>query len=380
MKILQLTHYYPEHKGGIEIAAYNLVKFLIREYEVKVEWIASDIDSPPKDVKGLTCTPVKTLNIVEKILGVSYPIWSLDFLFKVWRAVKNCDVVLLHDYIYMGNIVTFLYSCMLKKPVLLIQHTCYIPHKNTILRMLLSFINRTVGAFILKKATKVVFYSEVVQSYFSKSIDRSNFSVQIRNGLDKNLYFSIDKNEREQIRKALGLFDGTPMFIFVGRFIEKKGIHIVRKLASRFNSIKWIVAGWGPVDPGKWNLPNVTVYKKPDAKQLTPLYQAADLLVLPSKGEGFPLVVQESMACGTPVIVGKETTLAEKGLDHFIFSEEVDGKDTVDKWSCKINDILKDFVLLEELRPRVSDFATRRWCWKRTAKQYYKTIEEILAN
>ena len=51
----------------------------------------------------------------------------------------------------------------------------------------------------------------------------------------------------------------------------------------------------------------MSVHRNLSQAELPPLYQAADLLVLPSVGEGFPLVVQEAMACGTPALVGDET-------------------------------------------------------------------------
>ena len=44
---------------------------------------------------------------------------------------------------------------------------------------------------------------------------------------------------------------------------------------------------------------------------LAELYRASDVFVLPSQGEGFPLVVQEALACGLPVVCGDESTGAD---------------------------------------------------------------------
>jgi glycosyltransferase involved in cell wall biosynthesis len=59
------------------------------------------------------------------------------------------------------------------------------------------------------------------------------------------------------------------------------------------------------------------------AAALAPLYNAAECLVLPSLSEGFPTVVGEAMACGTPVLasrVGGVAELVEEGRTGWLIS------------------------------------------------------------
>ncbi len=109
----------------------------------------------------------------------------------------------------------------------------------------------------------------------------------------------------------------VPLILFVGRFVEKKGIDIVRALSLRICYAQWVMAGWGPEDPSRWDIPNLTCVGRQHQDELAELSQAADLLVLPSSGEGFPLVVYQSMSCGTPVAVATETARAYPGVSNF---------------------------------------------------------------
>jgi glycosyltransferase involved in cell wall biosynthesis len=156
----------------------------------------------------------------------------------------------------------------------------------------------------------------------------------------------------------------------VGRFVEKKGLAVLHRLAGALPQVRWRFAGWGPLDPQRWQLPNVEVLRDLDRRQLAAVYRSADLLVLPSVGEGFPLVVQEAMACGTPALVSEETAAGYPGAAPLLLSEPVGARDTAARWTTRIAALLAAPDTLRALRPRVAAFAREHWSWERCVERY----------
>jgi glycosyltransferase involved in cell wall biosynthesis len=380
IKILLVTHYYPEHRGGVEIVAGHLAEYLTREELVEIEWMSSNVDPNPLGISGLRCLPMRSSNFIENRLYIPYPLWSLASIYKLWQTTQSADIIHLHDYLYMGNLAAFFFAKIRRKPVVITQHIGFIPYKSFLFRWLLSTLNKTLGRLVLERANQVVFISEVVQKYFYEKTRFQRPPLMIPNGVDISVFFPTEEQQRRTIRQNLGLPLEKPVFLFVGRFVEKKGLPILQQLAVRFHSIHWAFAGWGALDPESWELANVTVFRDRRGQQLTPLYQAADLLVLPSKGEGFPLVVQEAMACGTPVMVGSETAQAYSAVKHLMFSEDVEAADTVERWSSKIEELLQDLSALGALRPQTAAFAQQHWCWESCAERYFHIFQELTAS
>ena len=343
-----------------------------------ITWFASDTDLPPHDVPGLHCVPARTSNLVERAMGLPFPLWSPAVLLRLWRAVRGCDVVHLHDCLYLPNVVAWAAASVARRPVVITQHIGHIPFRNPVLRVILAGANRLLGKLLLGSASQTVFVSSAVLRYFEDFVRFSRPPLHIANGVNGGIFHPAEERERIRLRTQLAGNSERPLLLFVGRFVEKKGLHRLHRLAQDVPQAHWVFAGWGPLDPSLWGLSNVSVHRNLGQEQLVPLYQAADLLVLPSVGEGFPLVVQEAMACGTPAIVGEETAAGCAEAGDLLLFEPLAGGDAPSRWRIRLETLLGSNDTLRSLRPRVADFACATWSWDQTAERYGEILRDAV--
>jgi len=373
LRITLVTHYYPAHRGGVERVAGQLAERLARAGVAKIDWHASDCDASPPAAPGLSATPAPGWNALERAMGVPYPLWSPAALRRLVRACSESDVVHLHDCLYFPNVVAFLAARRARRPVLVTQHIGHVPYRNPLLRAAHAAANRLLGALVLGGADQVIFVSESVRAYFLERVRFRTPPLLIENGVDTGIFRPASAAERLERRAKLGIPAGKPLLLFVGRFVEKKGLGVLRELTGRIRHVHWLFAGWGPMDPAAWAQPNVSVLLRLSHEDLAALYQAADLLVLPSVGEGFPLSVQEAMACGTPALVGEDTAAGSPEAGDALLSERVGG-DTAERWAARLQALLGSPEKLEALRPRVAAFAREHWSWERCVATYAELL------
>jgi glycosyltransferase involved in cell wall biosynthesis len=370
LSVTLVTHYYPAHRGGVERVAGQLAERLAASGIAEIEWHASDCDAPPPSAPGLSAAPAASWNGIERRLGVPYPLWSPAALRRLVRACSESDVVHLHDCLYFPNVVAFLAARRARRPVLVTQHIGHVPYRNPLLRAAHAAANRLLGALVLGGADQVIFESESVRAYFLERVRFRAPPLLVENGVDTDVFRPASVAERGERRAKLGIPPGKPLLLFLGRFVEKKGLGVLRELTGRIRQVHWLFAGWGPMDPAAWAQPNVCVLLRPRHEDLTALYQAADLLVLPSVGEGFPLSVQEAMACGTPALVGTETAAGCPAARDVLLRETTGSKDSAERWRAHIEALIASPATLEGMRSRVAAFAREHWSWDRTTERY----------
>lgn len=371
MRLLVVTHYYDDHQGGVEIVAAQLARRLALR-GLQVSWAASG-PAPNAAEPGIEYLAMRAWNGCERRWGVPYPLWTCRSLYRLWSAVGNSDVVHLHESLYLGNVIAFLAAAWFRKPLCVTQHVGDIPFRNWFLRCLYRLASHTVTRHVLSRARSVVFISNRVRNEYSRFV-RFRGSVQlIPNGVDTGVFHPVSPVVRESYRHELGWTPDRLYLLFVGRFVEKKGLHLLRQLAEQFPQCTWVFVGWGPLDPQHWGLDNVICVGRTTQKELPRFYQSADLLLLPSVGEGFPLVVQEAMACGMTACLTDEVAQGLPGVREHAFLSPPDVADL----SAVVARILQSPESLSGMKRAAASFAQAAWSWERCVSEYQDIFEEL---
>ncbi len=375
MRVLTVSHYFESHRGGVELVAGSLARELAQR-GCGMTWAATDATSSPSESE-LNAVPLHASNIVETKLGIPFPIISISAIKRISDEVRMADVVLVHDILYMTSLVTFFTAMLYGRPIMVVQHIGLVPYRSFFVRYLMRIANAILAPFMLSRASQVVFISHTTANYFRYISFRSHPRI-IFNGVNSTCFrppYNID--EARQSRIDLFIPVDRPVALFVGRFVEKKGVDILRAVAAQLPDVVFVFAGWGKIDPSSWGFSNVKVLKGLSGHSLAKLYRASDFLVVPSRGEGFPLVVQEALASGMPVICGEETVTADPEAARFLQGVNLAGGHDrcVSEVVTQISKILNSDRSDSEDR---SEFSRNRYSWAAAAATYVKVLESLV--
>jgi D-inositol-3-phosphate glycosyltransferase len=167
-------------------------------------------------------------------------------------------------------------------------------------------------------------------------------------GVDLDVFCPGD---RQAARSVLGLPLDEPVVAFVGRIQPLKAPDILLRAAAELRRVRVLVAGGasgsdlaGPAElvrlAEELGIRAQVMFLPPQSREdLARLFQAADLVAVPSYSESFGLVALEAQACGTPVVaaaVGGLPVAVRDGISGTLVAGH-----GVDQWAKAIDDSLR---------------------------------------
>lgn len=254
--------------------------------------------------------------------GVLYFLCVLPFVARLRRSFPF-DIIDAH-FAYPDGVAATLVAKVLRCPVV-------ITLRGSIVRLAGYRLHRPQLRWVLRQADRVVAVSAALGRVASRlGLEPERIRI-IPNGVDSTLFAPMDRTEA---RRLCGLPAAGPILLTVAAICEGKGQHDVVEslpaLTQAYPGLLYVMIG--RPRPGENYLGRLEVRVRqlglerhvrfPGARlheELGPWFNAADVSVLATRSEGWPNVLLESLACGTPVVA------ADVGGVPEIIRHEVDG-------------------------------------------------------
>ncbi|MCY6491505.1 glycosyltransferase family 4 protein [Leptolyngbya sp. GGD] len=197
-------------------------------------------------------------------------------------------------------------------------------------------------------------------------------------GIDVDVYKPLDP---EYCRSRLNLPKDKRVLLFVATHLQERrkgGDLVLAALQQLPDAIKsqLVLVTFGSGDTEQTGIQTVSLgYIQDDAEKAI-VYSAADLLVFPTRADNLPLVLQESLACGTPMIscrVGGVPDLVRPNVTGYLANSE-----DVQDLKTGILVLLENDRLRQQMRENCRTIAVSEYRLELQAQRYIELYQTLL--
>jgi glycosyltransferase involved in cell wall biosynthesis len=312
LRVLLVAHHFPPHISGIgNVVAAEAQSLARRGNQVVVLTTTSKGgDGSPPTQHDFRIVRVPAWRGPEK-WGVPFPVPSPSLLLTARRLARWADLVHVHDVFYIPTWAAVLAAQSASRPFIVTQHVSTIAHPSALVRSVQRIVYRAAGFPILRAAARVIVVNSRVEDFVVDNGVARNRVLLIPNGVDMLRFRPAQDGERAAIRARYGLPQKAVLALFVGRFVPKKGLG---QLLAACDDAYTVVCVGGERPAGFPETRRARFLGALAQDQVAEVFRAADLFVLPSESEGFPLTAQEAMASGLPIVLRDDAGYAPYGL------------------------------------------------------------------
>ena len=298
----------------------------------------------------------------------------LSVLPAVRRIQKDFDFDLIDaHYVYPDGFAAVLFGRVFKKPVV-------VSARGSDINLFKTFpLIRKLLRYVLRRAARVIAVSKALkEAMVQLGIPEEKISG-IPNGVDAEQFYPVPK---EQARRELGLPNRRTV-LSVGNLTDNKGFDLViksfRVLVDRFREkdLQLAIVGDGPCRSQLEKMilslrleGQVRMVGAVSHDKLRLWYSGADVFCLASRREGWPNVLLESLACGTPVVA-----TAVGGIPEIISSDNVGLLS--EREESKLAEAIRAALKKSWRSDEIVAYA-RRFTWEQTALAVLDVFDSVL--
>jgi glycosyltransferase involved in cell wall biosynthesis len=187
------------------------------------------------------------------------------------------------------------------------------PYSSPAQRLFYRLVESCYDHLSIRAADAEVCVSRYTQRQVERTYGRRDTAL-VFDGIDTGVFVPTPDFARRD--------DGLPpsaariRLLFVGNRTRRKGFDLLPKIMDRLpgDYALYYTGGFQGADEGPPH-PRMISIGSPDRAALVAAYQSCDILLFPSRLEGFGIAPAESLACGRPVVTTDASALPEV-VDH----------------------------------------------------------------
>ncbi|EMA47109.1 glycosyltransferase family 4 protein [Halobiforma nitratireducens] len=369
MRILRVAQkVYPDVKGGGPYHVHAMSRDqAAMGHDVTVVTVRQD-DSLPH-VEGRDGYTVVRYDPAVNLLGNDISPGIAQYL----ADAKDFDVMHAHSHLYFSTNLAALKRFLGDIPLAITNHGLYSQNAP---EWVFDLYLRSLGRWTFDQADVVFCYTETDKERVREFGVSSRIEV-VPNGIDTER-FSPEGPESDLVDA-----DG-PVVLFVGRLVEGKrprdAIAALERVRGECPEATLYFCGDGPL---RSDLEDEVIRRGlEDAiefvghvpyEDVPTIYRSADVLVLPSRAEGLPRTVLESMASATPVVVSDLPQVAPIATE----GGEAVSVGAVDEFANEIGRLIRDRHTRRELGEHGRDVVGSTHDWQDTVDRTTAALTEL---
>ena len=342
--------------------------------------------------KRIPC-PLIALN-EDRIFGsFRFILDCIEFAVKVNKYLKKIkdDFAVIHVHFPFATSVLVTMSRKLRKRMI---YTAHIGEEGKRLKLSsdtpLPLKIFSPDLYLMRRVRRVVVLNESLRAKLIKKGINEEKIVVIPNGVEANNFGNFSESIVNKIKEKYGM-KGKITVMFAGSITPRKGVDYLIRAAEMiiqdgYANVLFLLVGSQEYD--KEFASRVARYVKNKSldknikfagfvpyEDLKVLYQACDIFVLPSFGEGDPIALKEALASGKPLIgtkVGGIPAQIKDGWNGFLV-EPGNEKQLAEK----IRYLIDNPEERERMGENSRKLAREEFDWKKIAERYLKVYEEV---
>lgn len=290
-------------RGGAETVLYRLLA-----HQDRRRWPAAVISLSDRGELG---AEIESLNVPVHAIGMTAGRFSLSGFRRLVRFLRDQRPDVVQTWMYHANLIGGLAArrAGIRKVMWGLHHTTLDPRRDKRHTIWTARLGGLVSRWVPDRViccSQATYDSHLQIGYDAKRM------VVIPNGYDLAM-FRPDSDARVQLHAELGLTEAVQLIGMAARFHPQKDHHnliaAARLIGARREDAHFLLCGEG-VNPENGELAQwIEDAGAQDRfhllgvrRDMPRIYAGLDVSVLASYGEGFPNVVAEGMACGTPTV------------------------------------------------------------------------------